>query len=179
MLLPLFSWNLARCKEKKIQTQLEPMSPGQLDAILRRFYAEARSKSGDGYSKSTLLGFRHSIESYLNAPPLNKGLKLSSEPRFKRSNEMLNAKVASLKCHGKENIKHKPAIEAEDLVRLKSLQVLSPSNPLDLLRNVWFHVILFFSRRGREGHRNLKKTSFKSEVDPTRQNYATMAHDEA
>ena len=179
MLLPLFSWNLAWCKEKKIQTQLEHMSPGQLDAILRRFYAEARSKSGDDYSKSTLLGFRHSIERYLNAPPLNKGLKLSSDPRFKRSNEMLNAKVVSLKRHGKENVKHKPAIETEDLVRLKSSQVLSPSNPLGLLRNVWFHVILFFCRRGREGQRNLKKTSFKFEVDPTRRSYATMAHDEA
>ena len=179
MLLPLFSWNLAWCKEKKIQTQLEHMSSGQLDAILRRFYAEARSKSGDDYSKSTLLGFRHSIERYLNAPPLNKGLKLSSDPRFKRSNEMLNAKVVSLKRHGKENVKHKPAIETEDLVRLKSSQVLSPSNPLGLLRNVWFHVILFFCRRGREGQRNLKKTSFKFEVDPTRRNYTTMAHDEA
>ena len=157
MLLPLFSWSLAWCKEKKIQTQLEQMSPGQLDAILRRFYAEARSKSGDDYSKSTLLGFRHSIARYLNAPPLNKGLKLSSDPRFKWSNEMLNAKVVSLKRHGKENVKHKPAIETEDLVRLKSSQVLSPSNPLGLLRNVWFHVILFFCRRGREGQRNLKK----------------------
>ena len=159
MLLPLFPWNLAWCKEKKIQTQLEHMSTGQLDAILRRFYAEARSKSGDDYRKSTLLGFRHSIERYLNAPSLNKGLKLSSDPRFKRSNEMLNAKVVSLKRHGKENVKHKPAIETEDLVRLRSSQVLSPSNPLGLLRNVWFHVILFFCRRSREGQRNLKKTS--------------------
>ena len=144
------------------------MSPGQVDVILRRFYAEARSKSGDDYSKSPLLGFRHSIERYLNVPPLYKGLKLSSDPRFKRSNEMLNAKVVSLKRHGKENVKHKPAIETEDLVRLKSSQVLSPSNPLGLLRNVWFHVILFFCRRGREGQRNLKKNSFRFGVDPPR-----------
>ena len=170
MLLPFFSWKLAWCKEKKIQTQLEYMSPGQLDAILRRQNAEARSKSGDDYSKSTFLGFRLSIERYLNAPPLNKGLKLSSDVRFKRSNEMLNAKVVSLKRHGKENVKHKPAIETEDLVRLKFSQVLSPSNLLGLLRNVWFHVILFFCGSGREGQRNLKKTNFKFEVDPTRRN---------
>ena len=62
---------------------------------------------------------------------------------------------------------------------LKFSQVLSPSNPLGLLQNVWFHVILFFCRRGREGQRNLKKTSFKFEVDPTRRNYVTMVHDEA
>ena len=155
------------------------MSLGQLDTNLRRFYAEARSKSGDVYSKSTLLGFRHGIERDLNTPPLNKGLKLTSDPRFKRSNEMLNATVVSLKRQGKENVKHKPAIENEDLLRLKSSQVLALSSPVSLLRNVWFHIVLFFCRRGREGQRTLKTTSFKFEVDPTGRNYATMAHDEA
>lgn len=155
------------------------MTLGQLDTNLRRFYAEARNKSGEVYSKSTLLGFRQSVERFLNAPPLNKGLKLSSDPRFKRSNEMLNAQVVNLKRQGKENVKHKPAIENEDLVRLKSSQVLALSNPLALLRNVWFHVVLFFCRRGREGQRQLKPTSFKFEVDPTGRKYVTMAHDEA
>ena len=127
------------------------MSHGQLDANLRIFYAEARNKSGDVYSKSTLLSFRHGIERYLNTPPLNKGLKLTSDPRFKRSNEMLNATVVSLKRQGKEKVKHKPAIENEDLLRLKSSQVLALSNSLSLLRSVWFHIVLFFCRRGREG----------------------------
>ena len=112
--------HLACCSEKKIQTPLEQMSLGQLDTNLRRFYAEARNKSGAVYSKSTLLGFRHGIERYLNAPPLNKGLKLTSDSRFKRSNEMLNATVVSLRRQGQENVKHKPPIENEDLLRLKS-----------------------------------------------------------
>ena len=102
--------------------------------------------------KSTLLSFCHGIERYLNAPPLNKGLKLSYEARFKRSNEILNATVVSLKRQGKVNVKPKPVIENEDLVWLKSSQVLSLSNPLAFLRNAWFHVVLFFCRRGREGH---------------------------
>ena len=92
---------------------------------------------------------------------------------------MLNAQVVNLKRQGKLNAKHKPAIENEDLVRLKSSQVLALSNPLTLLRNVWFHVVLFFCRRGREGQRQLKPTSFKFEVDPTGRKYVTMAHDEA
>ena len=36
---------------------------------------------------------------------------------------MLDATVVSLKRQGKENVKHNPAIENEDLVRLKSSQV--------------------------------------------------------
>lgn len=46
------------------------MTIGQLDHNLCRFYAEARTKKGEQYSKSTLLGFHHSVERYLNAPHL-------------------------------------------------------------------------------------------------------------
>ena len=56
---------------------MENMTVGQLDTNLRRFYAEARNKSGESYSKPSLLGFRHSFERYLNAPPLSRGLKLN------------------------------------------------------------------------------------------------------
>ena len=67
-------------------------------------FTEARGKS-DYYwnSKSALFCFLHAIERYLNARPLN--------------NEILNGKE-------KENAKHKPAIEIEDLMHLKSSQVL-------------------------------------------------------
>ena len=74
------------------------------------------------------------------------------------------AKCQSCKLEAPRKRKSKnpnPAIETEDLVRLKSWQVLSLScNPPGLLRNLWFHVTLFFCRRGggdREGQRNLKK----------------------
>ena len=80
---------------------------------------------------------------------------------------MLNATVFNLKGRFKT------------MLWLKSSQVLALSNPLSLLLNVWFHIILFFYRRGREGQRTLKTTSFKFEVDPAGCNYATMAHDEA
>ncbi|KAK3754530.1 hypothetical protein QZH41_009578 [Actinostola sp. cb2023] len=52
----------AWCKEKTIKTSLEEMTIGQIDANLRRFYAEARKKDGEMYGKKTLLGFRHAIE---------------------------------------------------------------------------------------------------------------------
>ena len=49
---------------------MENVTVGQLDTNLPRFYAEARNKSGESYSKFSLLGFRHAFERYLNAPPL-------------------------------------------------------------------------------------------------------------
>ena len=142
------------------------MTVGQLDVNFRRFYAEARNKAGEPYSKSTLLGFRHSFERYLNRPPFNQGLNLSSDPRFKRSNEMLNAQIVHLKRQGKENVKHKPAIEDEDLKKLKTSQGIALTSPLTLLQNVWFHVVLFFCRRGREGQRQLKRSSSNLKLMP-------------
>ncbi|EDO31918.1 predicted protein [Nematostella vectensis] len=147
----------AWCKEKQIRTPVEDMSLGQLDANLRRFYAEARKMNGEIYSKKTLLGFRHAIERHLNQPPLSRSLKLSTDPRFKRSNEMLDAQLVQMKRNGLENTKHKPAIEDKDLKKLKTSKALSPDTPSSLLRNVWFHVVLHFCRRGREGQRALKK----------------------
>ena len=158
---------------------MENMTVGQLDTNLRRFYAEARNKSGESYSRSSLLGFRHTFERYLNASPLSRGFKLSSDPRFKRSNEMLYAQIVRLKRQGEENVTHKPAIESEDLMKLKTLPTIALSNPLAFLRNVWFQVVLVFCQRGREGQRQLKKTRFKFEVDASGRRFVTMAHDEA
>ena len=88
------------------------MKIGQLDQNLRRFYAEARTEKGEDYRrKSTLLGFRHSIERFLNAPPFSRGLQISTDTRFARSNLMLDAQIKNLKRSGKENVLHKPAIE--------------------------------------------------------------------
>ena len=112
---------LAWCNEKQIQTPMENMTIGELDTNLRRFYAKAKNKSGESYSKSSLLGFRHSFEGYLNAPPLGRGLKLSSDPRFKRSNEMLNAQIVCLKrqgqgkCHPQASHRERRFDEVENL----------------------------------------------------------------
>ena len=84
-----------------------------------------------------------------------------------------------MKQQGEESVKHKPCIENEDLRRLKESAVMSPSTPHGLLNNVWFHITLYFCRRGREGQRNLKKSSFVFLQDENGKRYATMAHDEA
>ncbi|XP_022806526.1 uncharacterized protein LOC111343613 [Stylophora pistillata] len=168
----------AWCSEKTLQTPLEDMTIGQLDHNLRRFNAEARTQKGEPYSKSTLLGFRHGTERYLNSPAYNKGPQLASDPRFVRSNQVLGAQLVNLKRSGKENITHKPAIEEEHLKQLKASVVFSLSYPLSLLKNIWFHIVLFFCRRGSEGQRGLTTKRFNFGVNAAGRKFATMAHDE-
>lgn len=103
------------------------MTIGQLDENLRRFYAEARTRDKQEYSKSALVGFRQGVERYLNAPPFNRGIKITSNPRFTRSNQMLDAKIKQLKQSGKENVQHKPPLEQEDLAKLKTSEVFNLS----------------------------------------------------
>ena len=107
---------------------------------------EARNKKGKEYSKSSLISFRNAIQRYLNNPPCMRNFKLNSAA-FTSSNRMLNAKIKSLKQQGKENVQHKEAMPVEDLKKLKSSQVLTLSNPWSLLRNVWFHSVLYWCRR--------------------------------
>lgn len=165
--------------EKGYQEKLEDLSIEELDEKLRLFYAEVRSKQGQDYSKNTLLGIRSGIERYLNGPPHNKGILISQNTAFKRPNMMLTAKLKNLKHEGKHNVQHKPAIEIEDLRNLKTSDAMNPSTPNGLLMNVWFHCTLYWCRRGREGQRNLSKSSFKFLNDENGHPYATMTHDEA
>ena len=93
---------------------------GQLDQNLRRFYAEARTKKGEDYSRSFYLAGISSFDrKILNAPPLSRGLQISTDPRFARSNLMLGAQIKNLKQSGKENVSIKPTIEEKDLQKLK------------------------------------------------------------
>ncbi|CAB3978967.1 structural maintenance of chromosomes 3-like [Paramuricea clavata] len=147
-------------KQRNIQQELHEMDNKTVDKCLCQFYAEVKNQQGEDYSKSTLIGLKHGVERYLNCPPYNRGLSMSSNPAFKMSNSVLNAKIVSLKKQGKENVVHKSVLEAEDLTKLKNSDVLNVSTPLGLLRNVWFHVSLFWCRRGREGQRKLTKDSF-------------------
>ena len=110
-----------------------------------------RKKDSESYGKKTLLGFRHGIERYLNQLKFSRNLKMSTDPRFTRSNQMLDAQLVQLKKLGKEHSQHKPTLEDEDMDKLKSSAALSLSNPLFLLRNVCFHIVLYLYRRGCEG----------------------------
>lgn len=84
-----------------------------------------------------------------------------------------------MKQQGEESVKHKPCIENKDLRCLKESALMSPSALQGLLNNVWFHITIYFCRRGRERQRNLKKSSFVFLQDENGNRYATMAHDEA
>ena len=84
------------------------MSIQELDENLRQFYAEARNRNGENYSRATLLSLRNGIERFLNTPPNNRGISFNKDSRFVLSNQMLDAKIKQLKKDGLQNTTHKP-----------------------------------------------------------------------
>ena len=107
------------------------MAVEELDRNLRQFYAEARNKEGENYSRATLLSLRNGIERYLNTPPHSLGIRFTHDPRFVLSNQMLDAKIKQLKQEGMQNTKHKP--EKEDLAKLKTSEVFSLTKPFGFM----------------------------------------------
>ena len=178
--LPFFHvLKTAWCRDRKIAQGLHEMTNNELDKYLRHFYAEARTKDGALYSRSSLLGIRNALERYLNNPPLNRGISISKGVEFQASNKLLQSQIKLNKRENKENVHHKPPIPEADLQKLKSSSAIRGDNPWGLLRNVWFHINLYWCRRGREGQRELTKQSFQFLKDDTGREYVSMTHDEA
>jgi len=75
--------------------------------------------------------------------------------------QFLLSQQSQLPLTGKENVQHKPVIQATDLAKIRASPFLSMTTPAGLLRRTWFYVSLYWSRRGREGQRDLRRDSFK------------------
>ena len=141
------------------------MNTTELDRNLARFYVEARTKKkGEEYSRSALLGFRNSIERHLN----NNGVTQNSK-------KIIDAKLRINRRAGKENVQHKPVIEATDLVKIRASPFLSMTTPAGLLKRTWFYVSLYWCRRGIEGQRDLRRDSLKFTRDANGRKYCTQS----
>ena len=137
------------CQERNITTPLLKINSKELDQNLARFYEEARTKKDEEYSRSTLLGFRNSIERHLKDNGVT--VKISKNRVFQNSNKILDAKLRINRHAGKENIQHKPVIVPSDPAKIRASPFLGMTTPAGLLRRTWFYVSLYWCRLGREG----------------------------
>ncbi|XP_019329289.1 PREDICTED: BTB/POZ domain-containing protein KCTD1 [Aptenodytes forsteri] len=141
------------------------MDVGALCRVLRSFYAEARSKSGQLYSKSSLISIRSSLNRYLNEPPYCRTLDLTKDPELRAANLTLAAVIRKLEEQGAGPVVQKQAITRADLRKLYTCSVFSTQSPFGLLNKVWFETCMYFCTRGRENQRELEEDSFGLAVD--------------
>ncbi|KAM7388834.1 hypothetical protein PAMP_024981 [Pampus punctatissimus] len=146
--------------EKAQSPDFETLDKGALCAVLRSFYAEARSKSGQLYSKSSLISIRSSLNRYLNEPPYCRTLDLTKDPELRSANLTLAAVIRRLEEQGAGPVVQKQAITRSDLRKLYESSVFNTDTPFGLLNKVWFETCMYFCTRGRENQRELEEDSF-------------------
>ncbi|KAF7246139.1 hypothetical protein EYD10_07778 [Varanus komodoensis] len=151
--------------EKAQSPSFETMDKGALCRVLRSFYAEARSKSGQLYSKSSLISIRSSLNRYLNEPPYCRTLDLTKDPELRAANLTLAAVIRKLEEQGAGPVVQKQAITRADLRKLYTCSVFSTQSPFGLLNKVWFETCMYFCTRGRENQRELEEDSFGLAMD--------------
>ncbi|KAJ7338763.1 hypothetical protein JRQ81_012665 [Phrynocephalus forsythii] len=151
--------------EKAHSPDFETMDKGALCRVLRSFYAEARSKSGQLYSKSSLISIRSSLNRYLNEPPYCRTLDLTKDPELRAANLTLAAVIRKLEEQGAGPVVQKQAITRADLRKLYTCSVFSTQSPFGLLNKVWFETCMYFCTRGRENQRELEEDSFGLAMD--------------
>ncbi|XP_069587337.1 BTB/POZ domain-containing protein KCTD1 isoform X1 [Ranitomeya imitator] len=151
--------------EKAQSPDFESMDKEALCRVLRSFYAEARSKSGQLYSKSSLISIRSSLNRYLNEPPYCRTLDLTKDPELRSANLTLAAVIRKLEEQGAGPVVQKQAITRADLRKLYTSCVFSAATPFGLLNKVWFETCMYFCTRGRENQRELEEDSFGLAMD--------------
>lgn len=97
---------------------------------------------------------------------------------FREANTVFKAQCVLLKKEGFCQVSHHPPISEEDLKSLYECNVFSLDEPKSLQRKVFFDIMYYFCRRGRENLRQLTKFDFEIKVDKNNIEYAVKVNDE-
>ena len=156
--------------EKKMSTKFDSYGAETLNQTLRSFYAAVRNNKVQPYSVASCMSLRSGICRHFSK------LDIMNSVTFQSSNAVFVSVIKNLRKSGQDCSEHHPPISATDLQILRSSDVLSPNTASGLVRKVWFDVQLHLARRGREGNRQLTRTSFVIRNDETGNEYITLAH---
>jgi hypothetical protein len=146
--------------ENNEPADFENLAPEELNTVLAKFWSEVRKSNGDYYGRNSLFNLRAMINKHLKGKPYCVSFDIVTDERFRSSNERLEKQLKLLKGIGR-TITHKQPISIADLRRMYDSGVLGTSNPLSLLRKVWFEITLHFCHKGSESQEKLLKTSFE------------------
>ena len=145
---------------------------------LRQFYGELRTSDGKKYCKSSFTNIRSGLNRHLTSPPHNRQINLMHDRAFQGANQVFYGCMRALRQEGLDKAKHKDSISTTDMAKLYSSGVLSDSDPESLQYKVYVEVALHFCRRGREGLRELSKSSFCEKTDRNGKSYVTLTYNE-
>ena len=145
----------------------ENFEKDELGNVLSRFYVEARRSDGNHYKTSSLNGVRAGLNRHLkqNYYLGSRTIDIIRDKDFVAANMAFRAAIVELKKIGKGDVQHHQAIDENDIAKLYRSGVFDQNSPTGLQLKVWFELMLYICRRGRENLRELKKDHFVVATD--------------
>ena len=162
--------------ENQIDTHFKDLPIDELAEILRKFYGTMQSKKGTPYSSSGMINIRAGINRYLREPPHKKNFDLMENKEFKQANLVLSGRMRDNKEKGLDVSQPREPMDPEDLEKLFKNYFTpgmkqDPVNTEILLHKVFFDILYYTGRRGKEGLRSLSKSSFDINTGPDGKEY--------
>ena len=152
-------------------------SKEMLDKSLAKFFANAKKKDGTRYKANALLSLRLGLRRhYLDT----FGFDIVNDESFSYSSKVFKAAVKDLRRQGLGSVKHHIPITRADMTKLYSgdTVVFYTDTPNGLLNKVWFEVMYFLCRRGKENLRAMTKETFELSTDSTGKRYIYQKQEE-
>ena len=152
-----------------------------LAETLREFFASVKNKKGETYSKSSMINLRAGLNHFLRLPPNNRIINLMHNEVFQNANQVFKGQLRRNKNEGKDKSKPRSDIAQQDLDKLYDdyfTPGLAAGNTEVLLHKVFFDIMYFTGRRGKEGLRNLTKNSFAIKRNPDGSDYIEVTFNE-
>lgn len=151
-------------------TDVKSSSVEELDNQLCQFYASVRTKKGDYFKTNSFYGLKYGVSKFIKS---ETGLDIVEHEGFNSSREVFKAVLVDMKKTGFGTTEHTPQISPEDMKRLydPGHLVFSVTVPVGLQRKVWFELMFYLCRRGRENLRSMTRNTFGIETDASGRRY--------
>ena len=160
-----------------IDPAFENLSTEGLDLLLRNFFVAVRTKDGKILRKSSLNCIKYGLTKYLKA---EKDVDISADAEFQTSREVYRAILVDMKKKGYGGVEHFPPIAPDDLKKLFNDDLaFNISTPTGLQNKVWFEIVFYLCRRGRENLRAMTRDTFAVATDDTGRKYIYQKTDGA
>ena len=146
-------------ESRNVIPELSLFAPEDLNAILRRFYAEAKKVDGNDYEPDSLRVMQSGLHRYLLDCKYPKSI--ITDPEFKTSRDVLEGKARILREKGMGKRPNAAcALTKEQEEMLWEKRKLGAISPEVLLHTIWFNNIQHFGQRGRQEHVSMNVNNF-------------------
>ena len=164
-----------------MDTNFEELPTDNLAQLLHQFYGTVLSKQGKKYSKSGMVNLRSGLNRYLQNPLFKRTLDLMNDKCFLQASKVLTGKLCDNKENGLDVSKPRHAIDKEDMEILFNKYFSGGLKKFDtyiLMQKVFFDIVYYTGRRGKEGLCELTKNSFEIKTAANGNQYIEITFNE-